>query len=213
MVNWFCLACDKSKDSSHMHVKADNHQGICKKCHNQHFNMLNYKSHPNHHQQQQQQLQPIFASSSQHHSISLAQRYSIITLHLLQKYNNDDIARLVNCHEKTVKRWIHHFEAAEKFDDEAVSDLPRDGRPRCSSPSFDDDIVDFAKNIKFLTPTDIKNEFNSMMSTSTIKRRLYEAELHCRVARPEYSFTDEHIQKRLKFAEESSWQSMGDSRC
>ena len=78
-------------------------------------------------QQQQQQLKPIFKKSSQFQPISLSQRYAIIILHLLQKYNNQQISQIVNCHEKTVKRWIHHFEAAEKFDDEAVSDFPREG--------------------------------------------------------------------------------------
>jgi transposase len=150
---------------------------------------------------QQQKETPIFEKSSENHPLSLSQRYAIIILHLLQKYNNDQISQLVNCHINSVKRWIHRFEAAEKFDEEAVSDLPREGRPRCSSPSEDDDVIDFALAAKFITPSQIKKELNSSSSISTIKRRLYDADLHCRIARVEYPFTDEHIEKRLKFAD------------
>ena len=77
--------------------------------------MSNYTSHQQ--QQQQQRQQAIFPKSSQFQPISLSQRYAIIILHLLQKYDNQQISQIVNCHEKTVKRWIHHFEAADKFDD------------------------------------------------------------------------------------------------
>lgn len=50
----------------------------------------------------------IFDKSSEHHRISLPQRYSIITLHLLN-YDDESIASIVNCNIKSVRRWISHF--------------------------------------------------------------------------------------------------------
>jgi hypothetical protein len=76
------------------------------------------------------------------------------------------------------------------------------GRPRSTDSCTDDDITDFAVATKFITPNEIKRIFELPISSTTITRRLYEVGLHCRVARVEYRFTEEHIEKRLKFANE-----------
>ena len=131
MGRWHCFSCQKKKEPSVMQCKAENYQGICKKCYREGSRMYDFT---NHHQQQHHQ--PIFEKSSQFQPISVPQRYAIIIFHLLQKYNNDEISQIVNCNVKTVRRWIHHFEA-EKCDDEtvsvcideAVSDFPREGTP------------------------------------------------------------------------------------
>lgn len=93
----------------------------CKQCIRDNTHNHNQISSSKQHEQQ-----PIFEKSSEHHRITIAQRYSIITLHLLN-YTNENIASLINCHIKSVRRWIHHFEATGEFTEEAVQDLQREG--------------------------------------------------------------------------------------
>ena len=95
----------------------------CKQCQlNNNHNHDQISSSPS----QQQEQQPIFDKSSEHHRISIPQRYTIIILHLLNK-NDEEISQIVNCHIKSVRRWIHHFKVTGEFIDEAVQDLPREG--------------------------------------------------------------------------------------
>jgi hypothetical protein len=108
-----------------MKIKPENHRGICKHHYRQGARMSDFESSSSQ-QHPQQQHQPIFEKSSEHHRISIPQRYSIITLHLLN-YTNENIAFIINCHEKSVRRWIHHFEATGEFTEEAVQDLQREG--------------------------------------------------------------------------------------
>lgn len=77
-------------------------------------------------QSEHRQPSPIFEESSQHHRISLPQRYSIITLHLLN-YDDENIASIVNCDIKTVRRWIQHFNRVGEFSEEAVTEFAREG--------------------------------------------------------------------------------------
>lgn len=117
-----------------MKIKTDEHQGICKIHYNQGVRMTDFESSSSS-QKQQQQHEPIFEKSSEHHRITIAQRYSVITLHLLN-YTNENIASLINCHIKSVRRWIHHFEATGEFSEEAVQDLQREGNTHTLTHSF-----------------------------------------------------------------------------
>ena len=96
----------------------------CKQC--QRDNIHNHNQSSPSTSLKQQEQQPIFEKSSEHHRISIPQRYSIITLHLLN-YTNENIASIINCHVKSVRRWIHHFETTGDFTEEAVQDLQREG--------------------------------------------------------------------------------------
>jgi hypothetical protein len=96
----------------------------CKQCqrdNNHHHNQTSSST-----SSKQQQQSPIFEKSSEHHRISIPQRYTIIILHLLNK-SEEEISQIVNCHVKSVRRWIHHFKVTGEFTDEAVEDLPREG--------------------------------------------------------------------------------------
>ena len=75
--HWFCLSCNCSKRLTEMKIKTDNHQGICKTHYNKGARMSDYESSSS-----QQHQQPIFDKSSEHHRISIPQRYTIIILHL-----------------------------------------------------------------------------------------------------------------------------------
>lgn len=51
---------------------------------------------------------PIFTHTDMHHPLTTAQRYGILILHLIKK-SDDEIATIINCHIKSVRRWIHHL--------------------------------------------------------------------------------------------------------
>jgi hypothetical protein len=96
----------------------------CKQC--QRDNNHNHNQFASSTSSQPLQQQPIFDKSSEHHRISIPQRYTIIILYLLNK-SEEEISQIVNCHVKSVRRWIHHFKVTGEFTDEAVHDLPREG--------------------------------------------------------------------------------------
>jgi hypothetical protein len=137
MSHWFCVACGLTKRKDEMSLKPQNHRGLCKAHYNIGVRMSDYESSSSEQQQQQQQQQhaPIFEKSSEHHRISVAQRYAIITLHLLD-YTHENIASLINVHIKSVRRWIHHFEISEEFNEEAVSDFHREGKLMQTKPNI-----------------------------------------------------------------------------
>ena len=107
MVNYTCFNCTRLKHSSQMHSKAENYQGICKTCHNQGINMLNYKSSSSSSsssQQQQQQLEFLSHHDTDTQRMNSRQRDAIITLH----QNGDSINEIcmkVGCVKSTVYRW------------------------------------------------------------------------------------------------------------
>lgn len=106
----------------------------------------------------------IFDKSSEHHRISLPQRYSIITLHLLN-YDDESIASIVNCNIKSVRRWISHFTCVGEFTEDTVAEFAREGRPRVTDSCLDDDISDFAVATKLITPSQIKHLLDLSISS------------------------------------------------
>jgi hypothetical protein len=107
----------------------------------------------------------------------------------------DVIAHLTRCDQRTIKHWVDHYQQHHSLQDE-----PRSGRPRVTSEDMDTSIVAAATETPITTPRIIRSELGVEASARTVRRRLDEAGLFGRVARIEYPFTQEHIDKRLKFA-------------
>ncbi len=127
MVNWYCLICQRTKRAVQMHGRPQNHRGICTSCHHQGHTLSDIESSSSPSSKSQRHTQqPLFEQSTEHYRISIPQRYTIIVLHLLNK-TDDEISHIVNCHIKTVRRWIHHFNATGEFNAEAVEDAAREG--------------------------------------------------------------------------------------
>jgi transposase len=132
--------------------------------------------------------------------LTVIQRATIVALHSLN-LRNDTIAHLTHCDMRTIQHWIIYYNEHHSLQDDL-----RTGRPRVTSEATDILIVDTAIETPMTTPRIIRSELGVDASTRTVRRRLDEAGLFGRVARMEYPFTEDHIAKRLEFAEEhESW--------
>ena len=132
--------------------------------------------------------------------LTMVQRSTIVALHSLN-IGNDVIAGLTHCDPRTVQRWIDYYN-----EHQSLEDVPRSGRPRVTSEDIDTSIVAAATETPVTTPRIIRTELGIDASARTVRRRLDETGLFGRVARMEYPFTEEHINKRIEFAEEhESW--------
>jgi transposase len=140
-------------------------------------------------------LQPLFnRDNSPLTPLSTEQRWTIVALHK-DGQRRAAIASKIPCNINTVDHWISHY---KKHD--SVEDQPRTGRKRKTDENTDINIIAVAVGEKFTTPKRIKREQQLTISARTIRRRLDEVGLYGRVARKEYPFTEEHILKRLSFA-------------
>ena len=105
-----------------------------------------------------------------------------------------EIAKKIPCEVKAVSRWTGRWEKEHSLED-------KDGRGRKrKEPESTPAIVAYAQQHHFTTPKQIKHELHLPLSSRTVRRRLDEHGLFGRVARSEYPFTNEHLRKRLSFA-------------
>jgi transposase len=117
-----------------------------------------------------------------------------------------DIMHWIGHDVRTIDHWTSHYEEHGNVEDE-----PRIGRPQALIDETKEAIISLAEERKFITPKNIRTELELNVSTRTIRRRLNEEGLFGRVARISYPFTEEHIEKRLAFAnrhqnwDESKW--------
>jgi hypothetical protein len=132
--------------------------------------------------------------------LTLGQRFTIVALHSLE-IGDSLIAQLTHCDLRTIQHWINVYQNNHDLQDE-----PRTGRPRVTTEDIDTSIVAAATETPMTTPRIIRSELGVDASTRTVRRRLDEAGLFGRVARIEYPFTEDHVAKRLEFAQEhESW--------
>lgn len=139
---------------------------------------------------------PLFERETSTHShLSTEQRWSIVLLHK-QTRDNAAIAKEVSCDVRSVRHWLDHYEHHG-----SVEDAPRSGRKR-KAPEQTHRLVAAAKAQPFTTPRSLRRELElDDLSARSIRRRLDDAGLHGRVAKSEHPFTEEHLRKRLSFAE------------
>lgn len=108
----------------------------------------------------------------------------------------DVVAQKVQTTPKTVRRWAQVIEDQDDLEDEY-----RPGRkPKLSSDQMES-IVDHAIVSPITTPRQIKAEMKLDCSARTVRRVLDEAGLFGRVTRVAPPLKEEHIKKRLAFAE------------
>jgi hypothetical protein len=138
--------------------------------------------------------------SSQRSHLTVMQRSAIIILHSLG-LDEDTIVSLTTCDPRTIRHWTAWYQLHRTVEDES-----RSGRPRATTEEVDTSIVAAATETPFTTPRIIRSGLGLDIATRTIRRRLDEVGLFGRVARIEYPFTEEHITRRLQFAQEhESW--------
>jgi transposase len=136
--------------------------------------------------------------------LTIEQRWALITLCRIG-YSKQDVAYEISCSEKTVSHWIHHYEEYRN-----VEDMDRSGRPCITDENTNINIVVDAIVDPFTVPNQILADLDLDISARTVRRRLDEAGLFGRVSRTGYPFSDEHIRKRLSFANGYNWMTAKD---
>jgi transposase len=142
-----------------------------------------------------------------HGRVPVMQRSAIVVLHK-QGCTRQEIGQQAGVSQPTVRHWVQHYEEHKDVTEE------KHGRPRCTDEALDTAIA-FTSHVEpFTPPRGIKRKHDLDISSRTIDRRLKEAGLYGRVARHLVTFTAEHKQKRLAFAErykgwtEAQWESV-----
>jgi transposase len=108
----------------------------------------------------------------------------------------DVVAAKLQTTPKTVRRWSQVTE-----DEDDVEGAHRAGRkPKLSSEQMEA-IVNMAIDTPKTTPREIKHELDLDCSARTVRRVLDEAGLFGRITRVAPPLKEEHIKKRLAFAE------------
>lgn len=110
------------------------------------------------------------------------------------------IADHLNCSKNMVYNAVKHFKTHNM-----TENVPRQKRPRKTTPQDDRRMVTLAKKDPFIGSVKIKGEVfgpesNTGVSARTVRRRLVEAKLVGRVARKVPLLKKEHKQARLAFA-------------
>lgn len=91
-------------------------------------------------------------------------------------------------------------------DEGRIDDAPRGRPPSCTALNEDLLIVAAAVDDPFMSASEIRKLLNLNISVSTIRRRLWDAGLHCRIAAEKPRLYESHRRHRLLFAQEHvSW--------
>lgn len=105
------------------------------------------------------------------------------------------ISGILKCSVNMVKNALHYVQKPEKR-----------GKSRKTSETTDRKIVTTSKKDPFLSSKDIVKELNLNISSSTVRKRLIENNLHGRVARKVPLLTKKHVKARMKFAmDHTNW--------
>lgn len=139
--------------------------------------------------------------------LTTIERAAIITLHNIG-WTGQCIAQELHCSERTVSLWLNRWRNTRSLDDDE-----RSGRPRCTDCLTDDRIDELADEQVSVVPKDILRDLALPISHHTVRRRLDEVGLYGRVQQDEHAYTDEHIRRRIAFAEGyANWTEMDWSR-
>jgi transposase len=136
-------------------------------------------------------------------AVQVYQRYEIIFLSqhpLGPKLSHTAVAKAVHCGVTTVKRWLKRWKQSKD-----LTDAPRSGRPRATTPKEDQRIVALAEQQTFVTSRDIANQLNKKgveINERTVQRRLNEAGAKYNRPLSKPLLTENHREKRLEWAED-----------
>jgi transposase len=135
-----------------------------------------HRHHHHHHpaadDEKENEYQP-----SPHTHLNVEQRWAIITLWKDGQLRSV-IEQKLGVSQRTIRRWIDHYQQYHTVDDK-----PRSGRPRITTDEEDEMIVMGARVQPFTSARQITRELELDVDRRTVDRRLIEAGLHGRVAR------------------------------
>jgi len=134
-------------------------------------------------------------------SLPIHKRYEIIFLHQHPKgpkLGLEATAKYVKCSKSTVIRWVQRWQLTKD-----LSDQPKSGRNRSTTPKQDEKIIELATKQTNATAADIQHGMekrNVNVSLKTIQRRLHEGEGKYMAKLSKPLLTDLHKEKRLEWA-------------
>lgn len=106
-----------------------------------------------------------------HTNLSENSRAMIVGLHQ-GNVRHDDIARIMHCHPKTVRRWVNRF---NEFNIQGLNDHRKNNfGPRKTEREEDVRIIEKAERSPFTATRKIINELELDISVKTVTRRLRE---------------------------------------
>ncbi len=142
-------------------------------------------------------------------SLSIEKRWEIVFLSRHPKalnLSNGGIAKYMKCGKSTVSKWLTRY--AETGD---VQDKDRTGRPRVTTPKEDLGIIKQAIRNPETTVSNITEDLkkrDTVVSKSTVSRRLHEAGLQSKSPLLKPLLSNLHRKNRLQWRlehEESDW--------
>ncbi len=108
------------------------------------------------------------------------------------------VAKVVKCHKTTVKYWLDRWKESKD-----LTDFPRSGRKRKTTPKQEKKILSLADSEMFATNSDIGDrmkEKRAKISQRTVRRRLPEAGAKYNLPMSKPLLTEGHRKNRLKWA-------------
>lgn len=122
-------------------------------------------------------------------------RHEIVRLRDTERLTERQIARLLEIPHATVHYWL----AKEDTPIDESQRLKR-GRPRVTTPDLDVDLLTKSLQNPFSTAVDIRNDLAPNISVDTVRKRLKEGGLKCRIPARKPFLREIHLEKRLDFA-------------
>lgn len=116
----------------------------------------------------------------------------IVRLYTEERLTERDIAKRLQLPRSTVHYWLaNHVQ---------VHPTKRQGRPRCTNIHIEDELYETTKRDPFITSNILQQQLNPGCSTTTIRRRLKERKMKCRIPAHKPFLNKMHLQMRLAFA-------------
>lgn len=119
-------------------------------------------------------------------------RKEILRLHQTEKLSERQIAKRLDLAPSTVHYWL----AKEEREDPP----PPRGRPRVTTGATDTAIYRQSCQNPFWSAAALRDELVPGISVDTVRKRLKERGMRCRIPARKPALKDQHIQKRLSFA-------------
>ncbi|CAF1556304.1 unnamed protein product [Adineta ricciae] len=130
-------------------------------------------------------------------ALEVYQRYEIVFLSehpLGPKLSHSAVAKAVHCGVTAVKHWLKRWKQSKD-----LTNAPRSGRPRATTPKQDQQVVALAEQQTFVTSENIAKQLNKKgvkISQRTVRRRLNEAGAKYNKPLSKPLLTDNHREKR-----------------
>lgn len=123
----------------------------------------------------------------------------IVHLRDTRRWTERQIARHLEIPPATVHYWLAKADAPD-HDEEGEDEPKKRGRPRVTTVESDARFYQECRENPFRSAVDIRNELAPSISVATVRKRLKEQGLRCRIPARKPYLAPVHIRKRFQFA-------------